>query len=141
MILKNICLWLFLTGGVAFGQNLTVTFTNIRNTNGVFRVGFFTNQETYDNGDPAFYKTISKIGIQNNALTVTFQDIPEGIYGIVVLDDENQNDKTDFGVFLPIEGFGFSNYTVSLLCVPKFSDFDFVYQKPHTQITIQLKYL
>lgn len=141
MILKIIFTWLLISGSIAFGQNLTVTFTNIRNANGVFRVGFFTNQETYDSGDPAFYKTVSKAGIQNNTLTVTFHDIPEGIYGIAVLDDENENDKTDFGIFLPIEGFGFSNYSVSMLQVPKFSDFDFVYQKPKTQVTIQLKYL
>nr|WP_319401291.1 DUF2141 domain-containing protein [uncultured Carboxylicivirga sp.] len=106
-------------------QVLSISFENVRNSKGVFRVGFFTSQKSYKEGNPVYYKTVPKNSIVNGMLTYIFNDIPSGIYGIVVLDDENSNDKTDYSWMIPCEGFGFSNYVVDKLKIPEFDDFDF----------------
>lgn len=108
-------------------QILKVSFENVRNQNGVFRVGFFTSEQSYDEGNPVFYKTVPKNTVINGVLTYVFNDIPPGTYGIVVLDDENANDKTDYSWFMPSEGFGFSNYIINKIKIPEFDDFDFTY--------------
>ncbi len=124
----------------AKSQILTVSFEHVRNSNGVFRVGFFTSHQTYKDGDPVFYKTIAKTGLNNGTLIYNFRDIPVGIYGIVVLDDENSNDKTDYSWFIPSEGFGFSNHTIEKVEVPDFDDFDFSFYKD-CFVKVVFKYL
>lgn len=124
----------------ANAQLLKISFENVRNSDGLFRVGFFTSQQSYKDGNPVFYKTVPKNSIVNGILTYTFNDIPSGIYGIVVLDDENSNDKTDYSWFIPIEGFGFSNYIINKLEIPKFDDFNFEYNKD-CFVKVILKYL
>ena len=124
-----------------YAQSLTVKFTNVRNNAGVFRVGFFTDEKSYKSGDPVYYKTIPKTNLNNGTLIYTFNDISSGTYGLVVLDDENENDKTDYTLFIPNEGFGFSNYPIVKVQIPKFEDFDFLLGDVDLLVTVQLKYL
>lgn len=124
----------------AEAQTLTLKFTNIRNSAGVFRIGIYIDEDSYKNGDPAFYRTASKENVKDGMLNVKYDDLKSGIYGIVVLDDENSNDKTDFGIILPDEGFGFSNYIIDKLCAPDFSDFSFILNYDKT-VTIRITYL
>ena len=140
--MKNLllCLCLAVICNVS-AQSLSVKFTNIRNNNGVFRVGFFINETSYKEGNPKYYKTVSKQQVVNGEMIYTFNDIQPGVYGIVVLDDENANDKTDYFLFFPKEGLGLSNYPITKIQIPKFKDFEFSFQNTDVLVTIQLKYL
>lgn len=122
-------------------QTLTIHLENIRNNKGVFRIGFFTDENSYKEGNPLYYKTYTKANVQNGKLTIITENIEKHQYGIVVLDDENGNNKTDFRMLLPIEGFGFSNYEISLLKIPQYNDFKFEYGGESTHVNIKLKYL
>lgn len=124
-----------------FSQTLSLKLKNIRNQNGVFRIGFFISEKSYKDGEPLYYKTFTKKGIQNGELTLFINNIEKNQYGIVVLDDENENDKTDFGILLPKEGFGFSNYEISFIKKPEYDDFKFNYGEKDLQIIIKMKYL
>lgn len=125
----------------AHAQTLTTKFSNIRNNKGVFRVGFFTDEESYKSGDPKFYLSVSKDSISGGEMTLSFDSIPTGTYGIVVLDDENSNDKTDYYFYvLPKEGFGLSNYRITEVRIPKFEDFRFEFLSDQV-VHIKMKYL
>ena len=68
-------------------------------------------------------------------------ELPSGTYGIAVLDDENSNDKMDYGLMMPKEGFGFSNFYLTGLSRPKFEQFKFVVGDANSSVVIRMKYM
>lgn len=54
---------------------------------------------------------------------------------------KNNNGEMDFGLMLPKEGFGFSNYIHSGLSRPDFEDFQFTVGTQSTKVKIQTKYM
>jgi len=69
--------------------------------------------------------------------------LPEGTYGIAVLDDKNKDNEMNYTMLgMPKEGFGFANYYHSGFSYPKFSDFAFQHQKAKNKpATVKLRYL
>ena len=50
--------------------------------------------------------------IVDNKSEITFNNLPQGLYAVIILHDENNNGKIDTKFMLPLpdEGVGFSNY-------------------------------
>lgn len=122
-------------------QNVDFKITNIRNTKGNIVLCFFNNSYNYQNGQPCIRKEIDKDKIVRGELQVTIP-MPQGIYGVVLLDDENLNDKMDYSFLLPTEGFGFSNH-YPMIRKPTFNDFDFTVssQQNSNPVIIKIKYI
>ena len=127
--------------GTAWGQTVTITVSGIRNTKGSLRLQFFTSSDNFENRAPTLVKTVSKAGVKNGTLTVTYPGLTAGLYGIALLDDENNNKEMDYGVVLPDEGFGFSDYYHKGLSHPKFGQFDFYLKNETKNIKIQVRYM
>lgn len=106
-------------------HKIIVTITDVRNSNGRIQLQMYKDQTSFAKEDPWKLFLVSKENMENNSITYTINDIPSGIYGIAVLDDENKNAEMDFSFFKPIEGFGFSNYYHSAWSKPKFENFKF----------------
>lgn len=101
---------------------LTLHFSKIRNNKGTIRVCAFKNQQTFEDDVPYRVKIFKKEGLKNGTLTISLK-VHEGVCGIAILDDENNNQEMEFGLILPKEGFGFSNYVHSGMSRPKFEHF------------------
>ena len=85
-------------------------------------------------------KIYKKDEVKNGDLTIVLP-AREGINGIAILDDENNNQKMEFGLIFPAEGFGFSNYFHSGMSKPKFSQFKFYVDPAKSNSTsITVKY-
>jgi uncharacterized protein (DUF2141 family) len=125
----------------AWSQTLNVTITGIRNTKGVIRLQFYSSSQNFDDRKPSLVKTISKSDMKNGTLTVTYSGLDTGLYGIALLDDENNNKEMDYGVMLPDEGFGFSDYYHKGMSHPKFGQFDFYLKKETKNIKIHVRYM
>ena len=121
-------------------QTLTVQVHGIRNTNGVIRISFFTTSKAFDQETPDFEKVIPKTGMPCEQLTVAFPDLPPGQYGVVVLDDENDNGKMDYRWFRPTEGYGFSGLKPEKLRRPSFKEFQFEFAEEDKTILVHLLY-
>src|SRR5262245_41093354 len=122
-------------------QTLTIHISEIRNTSGSIRIQFFDTKEHFDDEKPLFTKTAEKTSIVEGVLHVTYTGIPPGTYGIAILDDENNNEKMDYGIFLPEEGFGFSDYFHTGMSRPDFNKFKFSYGKEGKEVFIRIRYL
>jgi uncharacterized protein (DUF2141 family) len=122
-------------------QTLTIHVAGIRNAEGSIRLGFYSTSESFDKEQALFIRTVPKTTMSKGQLTITYTDLKPGTYGIAVLDDENSNQKMDYGLILPKEGFGFSDYYHSGMTRPKFSQFDFVLGKDSKSVTIVLRYM
>ncbi len=106
-------------------QTLEVCITNIRNTKGQLCVAIFTNDQDFKAEIPFWEKQYTKADVDNKTFRIVIQ-IPPGIYGMSVLDDENSDGKMKYNfVGLPLEGFGFSNYKHKGIRKPRFKQFSF----------------
>ncbi len=129
--------------GIAYGQNKLLTALNIdsnkvealnttnvnlviegvRSEKGKLVIAIFNDQESFEKRKPIKKVVLNKSEIKGNEIIVSL--IP-GIYGISVLDDENDNNIMDYNFFgMPKEGFGFSNYYHKGLSKPQYDTFKF----------------
>lgn len=78
--------------------------------------------------------------IHDRQVTETFQ-IPPGRYSVVVIHDENENQKLDRNLFgIPKEGFGFANNPRVVFAAPSFQAASVAVGCPETHIEIRLIY-
>lgn len=129
----------------AFAQanenQVSIVFSNIRSNKGNLRLGIFKTQEEFENEQPFKKISIPKAQLSNGSLSANLQ-LPEGTYGISVLDDENNNAKMDYNmVRMPKEGFGFSNYYHTGFSKPKLSQFVFTVTKGNIKINCKMRYM
>ena len=120
---------------------LTIIVTSLRNNNGKLQLDLYKNQQEfearYSDKDRRIY--LPKKNLMNGSVTFTFKNLPEGTYGVAIMDDENSNGKIDYGWVLPSEGFGFGDYWHSKWRTPTFNDFKFTLQSDKT-VTVKAKY-
>jgi uncharacterized protein (DUF2141 family) len=122
------------------GYNINVKFTELRNSKGRIQLQIYRNQETFKKETPWKKIFIPKSDVKNNTLQYKISGIPEGTYGIAILDDENSNDEMDYSFMMPKEGFGFSDYFHTSWSRPKFEDFKF-FLKEDKNVTIKVRYV
>ena len=119
---------------------LILNVSEIRNKNGVLRIGIYKDDSTFQEEKPFLVKSLSKDKLIDGKLTFSFS-IDVGEFGIALLDDENENGEMDYSFFIPQEGFGFSNYFHSGLRMPTFENFKFMVTKNNsTKINLIIKY-
>ncbi len=124
-----------------FSQTLKISITGLRNNSGSVILGFYNNDKAFAAETPLFTKVESKATTVNHVLTLNYKDIKPGTYGVVMLDDENNNNKMDYGWILPEEGYGFSNYNHFGLTKPKVSKFSFTITNENKVVEIKVQYL
>jgi uncharacterized protein (DUF2141 family) len=123
--------------------NLTVTVTNIKNTNGEIDFNLFNAGKGGfpDDATKTIRHTRSKI--MNGTCTITFENIPFGVYAVSIYHDENNNQKFDQTWYgKPTEGVGVSNNPkVGIFSPPKFETAKFNFDNLKNSISIKIKYL
>lgn len=106
-------------------HNITVTISNVRNSNGRIQLQVYRTSESFAAENPYKELYVSKSSLKNKTMTYTIYGLESGTYGLALLDDENANKKMDYGWVMPEEGFGFSDYYHASWSKPKFDQFKF----------------
>lgn len=121
---------------------LEVTIEGIRAPEGLIHLGFYKSAEKWASEKSDFQRHCNKTALTAEKIVYTFSDVAPGHYAIAVVDDENSSGGMDWGILLPKEGFGFSNYEHQGFRRPKYDDFDFeLVAGRKTEIKIKLRYL
>lgn len=113
-------LMFLLTGMVMQAQNtVEVSLGDFRNDNGHVRVGLYNSPDSFLDKT---YKSVQS-EITNKEATVTFEDLPDGVYAISCYHDEDSNGQLNmrFGMF-PSEPYGCSNNARGFFGPPKWED-------------------
>ena len=113
---------------------ITVKINNTHNNNGHMLIGLHTAD--------TFMKTKgiqnSKAEIKDGKVKVTFKDVVPGEYAVMVLHDENDNNRMDFeSNGMPKESYGMSNNPM-LFGPPTFSDATFKVTNENIDMIIRL---
>lgn len=135
--MKNLILRVvfFLTtiGFAQDGRTITVTVDNVPNTNGKVAFALHT-QNTFMKANAIMNLEST---IKGNTATVIFNDVKPGEYAILVLHDENGNNRMDYRENgMPLEAFGASNNIMNY-GPPQYEDAKFIVAEDDIEVNIR----
>jgi uncharacterized protein (DUF2141 family) len=120
--------------------SLIIHVTGFRNTKGVLGAELFTSSAGWPEEVAKSFRH-DHFPIEGDHATARFDHIPAGRYGVVVLHDENENQKLDRNILMvPKEGFGFANNPRVLLVAPPIEKATIPVTCPATTTEIHLIY-
>lgn len=122
------------------GISLTVSVNKLRNSIGNVLFVLYNREDAFpDEHYLNYYKTL-KGKIVNNSSVVIIEDLPNGVYAVNILHDENNDGKIKKKFILPVEGIGFSNFqSISFSNRPTFPKASFNLRKD-TTIIVEILY-
>lgn len=122
----------------AAGQ-ITLSVTNIRNTDGVIRCGLFASAAGFREPGREASEVTGKIS--GGMATCTFKSVPEGTYAVAVFHAEKNERKMDIGMFgKPKQGVGFSRNPSIAFGAPSFEATSFAVGSAPVSLSINLSY-
>jgi len=90
-------------------------------------------------GDPTKAVRQKVMKVDNDTLVLQFENLPYGIYAIVLFHDKNDNKKLDTNILgIPKEGMGTTNNTKPTFRAPKFEEAIFQLRGPVYRAEVQL---
>jgi uncharacterized protein (DUF2141 family) len=115
-------------------STLAVHIVGLRNATGNVRVKLMRDSNPVDS-------RVLQIDTKNLTADVVFDKLPQGVYSVSLIHDENMNGKLDSNVFgMPTEGYGFSNNPAKGFGPPKPELTTFPVKQPKCVIEIKLIY-
>lgn len=101
---------------------ITVAVEDVSSNNGKMFIALYNSETGFL--EKSYKGTKSKI--ENKTCSVTFEDIPKGVYAVSIFHDENDNGKMDTNFFgIPSEDYGCSNDATGFMGPPKWEDAKF----------------
>ncbi len=123
------------------GTDVTVSVTNLRNSDGVLRAcmtrdeGRFPRCQNAEQG----YRVVVPAG---EGAVLRFRNVAPGTYAIALLHDENDNGRADRALgMMPTEGFGFSRDAPVRMGPPDFEDAAVTIGSENSRLTIRMRYM
>ncbi|KQM21775.1 DUF2141 domain-containing protein [Novosphingobium sp. Leaf2] len=120
---------------------VTVTVTGLRNANGQVLACLTTRADSFPDCDKDPQARKLKVPAHHGTVELDFGRVPAGRYAVSLIHDENGNGKLDTRLFIPREGFAFSNNAPVVMGPPKFEHAAFDVQGEAVHLEIRMKYL
>lgn len=116
---------------------LEVVVSKVKSADGNIRVGIFKDEGSFLT-KAAWGKVVKA---EPGKVTVVFESLPAGTYGISAIHDENSNNELDKGMFgIPKEGYGFGNDAMGTFGPPSFEKASITIGTEPKIISIAMKY-
>lgn len=123
--MKKATLFLFLLFSImqACAQSRVVAqVSNFESNKGLCRACIFNNKSSF-NGEGGKPLQCVTGGIQNGQASISFTNIPPGIYAVFLFHDTNNNNRMDKNFLgIPKEGYGSSKNRLPFAAAPGFED-------------------
>jgi uncharacterized protein (DUF2141 family) len=116
-------------------DSLRIEVEGIRKPVGVMRASIWDSEQSFLHSPP-----LASVNARVTAgrMTLQFDKLKDGVYGVAIYQDENGNGRLDTGFMgIPKEPYGFSNGAHIRFGPPNFKDVSFLFHGDGT-ITIQL---
>ena len=107
----------------AFSQSRVVAVvSNFENNKGLVRACIFSNESSF-NGEGGKPLQCVSTGIQNQQASISFSNLPPGIYAVFLFHDTNKNNRMDKNFLgIPKEGYGSSKNKLPFAAAPGFDE-------------------
>ena len=121
-------------------QKMIVKIDEVRELTGQLMIFIYNNEDDFPTKRDRAIAS-KKVPVSSASMTVDFDGIPSGTYGIAVYHDENMNDKMDRSWYgMPKEGYGASNDARGTFGPPKFADAKFEFKSTQDTVKIVIHY-
>jgi uncharacterized protein (DUF2141 family) len=123
-------------------STLTIKIKGIRNAKGKISVVLYGDSKGFPL-DPSSAFAVRRVDIEPQTLTATivFDKLPQGVYAVAVMHDENMVGKMEFdSQGIPLEGYGISNNPNTSEGPPTFDDAKFAVNQPDAAIDVAMVY-
>jgi uncharacterized protein (DUF2141 family) len=125
--------------GGAFGADLTVTVTSLRNANGDVHIAVYDRADAFPESEGMISEV--KVAISGNQARHVFKNLRPAFYAVAVYHDENANHDFDTGFLgLPLEGYAFSSGARVFLGPPSFDEAKFALPAEGAEAVIKMTY-
>src|SRR5687767_11613531 len=113
---------LFVIAQAAAQSKVVAQVTNFENNNGLCRACIFSNENSF-NGESGKPLQCVTAGIRNKEASISFSNIPPGIYAVFLFHDTNNNNRMDKNFLgIPKEGYGSSKNKLPFAAAPGFDE-------------------
>jgi uncharacterized protein (DUF2141 family) len=128
---------LIFAGMLSAQNSITITISNLASNNGKAMIALYNSEASFL-GDPELG---SIEVITAHTATVTFNDVPSGVYAISAFHDENENQKFDMilGLF-PKEDYVNSNYAEGMFGPPTWDDAKFTLEDEPLHFNLKMNH-
>ena len=109
-------------GTIHAQSRVVAVVSNFENNKGLCRACIFSNESSFngESGEPLQCVTA---GVENQKATVSFSNIPPGIYAVFLFHDTNSNNRMDKNFLgIPKEGYGASKNRLPFAAAPAFEE-------------------
>jgi uncharacterized protein (DUF2141 family) len=123
-------------------STLTIHLTEFRNAKGKVNIDLFRDGKGFPL-DPTGVVESKRLDIDPKTLSATavFADLPQGVYAVAVVHDDNLTGKMEFDASgIPLKGFGFSNNPDTSQGPPTPESATFALIQPEAKIEIKIAY-
>ena len=138
--MKNITTVILLLAAIS-GQaqsRFELTMSNVKDTTGMIRAALFKDERTFLK-EPFIGKIVKAV---KGEVTVVFEQVPDGTYGVSVYHDENKNGELDKNMIgIPREGFAFGNDSMGMFGPPDFKEAGIVLKQETKKMRVTMKYM
>jgi len=137
--MKKLILSTLLAPILLFSSTLTLEISNIEKQKGSLVIGLYDKAEVVF---PTVSEALRKqtIDVNGTTLSITFDNVADGLYAVAIYHDENSNDVLDKNFLgIPSEGYAFSNNFKPMFSKPKFEDAQFKL-KGQSSLKIEMNY-
>lgn len=123
----------------ASAARLLVNLQGLRNSNGQVHICLTRTDDHFPDcaGDPNAVKRSMRAADAGHFAI----EMPEGAYALSIIHDENGNGRLDTRLFIPREGFAFSNNPRIMFGPPSFWAARFILPPAGTVLNVTMKYM
>ena len=122
MRLPFLLLLLFLSVSVCAQSRVVAVVSNFESNKGLVRACIFSNESSF-NGEGGKPLQCVSTGIQNRQASISFSNLPPGVYAVFLFHDTNNNNRMDKNFLgIPKEGYGSSKNKLPFAAAPAFDD-------------------
>lgn len=107
-------------------STVTIKIDELRSASGDVIVSVFVDQAGFKAEKPIERHVFPKADHMQGEVFLASIDLPNGAYGLALLDDEDSDGEMDYNfIRMPKEGYGFSGFVHKGMSRPVYDDFDF----------------
>jgi uncharacterized protein (DUF2141 family) len=123
-------------------SKIIARISNVRNDKGVCQVCLYNNAASFNGDGGAPVQCVQSV-VKASQSEALFENVPAGVYAVMVFHDANNNRKLDQGFLgIPKEGYGASQNKLPFASAPSFDDNKFSLQEgTTTTLRIRLRNL
>jgi len=121
------------------GVSITAEVSGMRNNKGMVLAALFCKEDGFPDGNKACRRTGSKI--KNKRARVVFNNVPNGVYAVSLIHDENNNRKLETNwIGIPDEGVAVSRNATGTMGPPDYDDAKFTVRDKSIVLRIRMEY-